>query len=266
MAEPGRSRSLCRFFTYPSQLVRAGLAFLGEERRCPACSSVFKPEARGESGLFCPSCTAALGRRELGYCPLCGELAAWPALPLAPCRRCLEARPSWQGFCFHGPHEGLLRQLLIRLKFREQTVLAHSLGLLLGSHPFFLEAAVDAVVPVPLHTARLSRRGYNQALELARSLCLSLRRPLEPNLLTRTKHTVPQTGIRGAERRKNTLGAFAGAQGARGKHILLLDDTLTTGATAESAAVALLEAGALSVSVAVMSRTAKHYATSAPRA
>lgn len=269
---------------------------LRRERRCMACSGVFtqladatgknapsqpggglkKNHGSGENvvpgdsavpgenaesgergGLFCPSCAAMLQRRRLGYCPLCGEPAAWPELPLAVCARCLQAPPPWQSFLFHGVHEGLLRRLLIRLKYQEEVLLGHALGSLLAGHPLLRDIQADVLTPVPLHRARLFRRGFNQALELSRPVAAALDCRLDPGLLLRVKHTPPQKGRGREERRDNAQGAFVAVPAARGKRVLLLDDTLTTGATLAEAAKALLRAGARSVHVAVISRTAR---------
>ena len=226
------------------------------ERRCPGCSAVYMGRDRAEA-LFCPACASALHRREKGYCPGCGEPAAWPELPLLPCPRCLKTPPPWDSFIFHGLHHGLLQQLLLRLKFHGQVALAHPLGRLLARHPGLPGLAADCVVPVPLHTSRLARRGYNQALELARPLADRLRIACSPDLLVRVRATVPQTGASLAIREQNTWGAFSGSPSVKGKRILLLDDTVTTGSTLRAASAALLEAGAAGVSVAALSRTAR---------
>ena len=226
------------------------------ERRCPACAAVYVIRERDE-GMFCPACIAVLARREKGYCSGCGEPSAWPELPLAPCLRCLGNPPPWNAFFFHGLHQGLLQHLLLKLKFHGQVVLAHPLGRLLARHPGLAGLEADCVVPVPLHTGRLARRGYNQALELARPLAAKLGIACKPELLERIRATVPQTGASLAVRTRNTWGAFSGSPGVRGKRILLLDDIVTTGSTLRAAAAALLEAGAAGISVAAVSRTAR---------
>lgn len=238
-----------------------GLGALFAERRCLACSRVFEsgPDKDNPAGLFCPACRHALRRREKGFCPRCGEAAAWPNLPPAPCGRCFASPPPWQGFLCQGMHEGLLRTLLIRLKFKEEVPLAHALGLLLAAHPALSALSPDAVVPMPLHRARLVFRGFNQAMELARPLARRLGAPLQPGLLVRTRATAPQTGKDRKARMQGMKDAFAGSPAARGKRILLLDDTLTTGATMAEAARALLKAGAARVDVAVVSRAPRHF-------
>jgi ComF family protein len=158
---------------------------------------------------------------------------------------------------FHGLFQGLLRRLLLRLKFNGHVTLARPLGLLLARHPDCAKLSVDCVIPVPLHRSRLARRGYNQALELAKPLAAALHLPCESRLLERIRATAPQTGENLALRQRNTRGAFSASSHVRGIRILLLDDIVTTGATMEAAANALLEAGAKGVSVAAVGRTAR---------
>jgi ComF family protein len=198
-------------------------------------------------------------RKQRGFCPGCGEPAAWPELPLALCAHCLKEPPLWRDFIFHGPHEGLLRKLLITLKFHRHPFIGHALGTLLATHPEFAALTADAVIPVPLHPSRLTWRGYNQAQEIARPVARHLRLPLAPDLLLRILPTEPQTNFSRNERKKNIRNAFAAREAVRGMRVLLVDDTLTTGATLTAAAKALLTSGASSVSVAVVSRTSSHY-------
>lgn len=114
----------------------------------------------------------------------------------------------------------------------------------------------DAIVPVPLHIARLRWRGFNQAVLLARPLARSWRIPLEPLALRRSRPTAPQVGLGEVERRRNIAGAFEirDAAAIRGRRVLLVDDVFTTGATVEECSRVLLKGGALAVDVAVLAR------------
>lgn len=107
------------------------------------------------------------------------------------------------------------------------------------------EPLPDLLVPVPLSTARLRRRGYNQALELGRALAGLLALRLAPGAARRTRDTREQTRLDAAQRRGNVRGAFAvDAAAVRGRHVALLDDVITTGATMAELAAAVRAAGA----------------------
>jgi len=113
----------------------------------------------------------------------------------------------------------------------------------------------DAVVPVPLHHARLRARGYDQALELARIVSRSLRLPLRTDLLLRARATRPQSELDAAARQANLRGAFAvRPRAVPPAHVALVDDVMTTGATLHAAAAALREAGVARVDAWVCAR------------
>ena len=140
------------------------------------------------------------------------------------------------------------------LKYRRQRAVAATFGSLLAAHyPF----AGDAVlVPVPLHRSRLRARGFNQALLLARAL--GRRRGLHvlSRALTRVRATNAQAGLGAAERRRNLHGAFVVRRpdAVRDRAVVLVDDVLTTGATADACARALRAAGAARVDVFTVGR------------
>jgi ComF family protein len=113
----------------------------------------------------------------------------------------------------------------------------------------------QVVVPVPLHHARLRARGYDQALELARTVARTLRLPLGASLLVRRRATAPQSELDAAARRANLRGAFGvRPRSALPAHVALVDDVMTTGATLHAAATALREAGVARVDAWVCAR------------
>jgi ComF family protein len=182
-------------------------------------------------------------------CPGCG----WPLPAQAPvelCERCRATPFELEGLRAYGLHTGTLREAVHQLKYGGLTALAPALGQAMSRAWPDLAPGCDCcvVVPVPLHRARQRERGYNQAALLARELAHGLGRPVIEGCLLRTRHTRPQVGLTGPERRSNVANAFYCAPGSlAGQHVLLVDDVCTTGATLESAAAAVREAGAQSV-------------------
>jgi ComF family protein len=152
---------------------------------------------------------------------------------------------------------GQLAVALLRLKYSAAGHLSRPLGRLLAPS---LRAALAArpdslLVPVPLHPRRLRRRGYNQAALLAAQ---AQGGPLPPasRALRRLRPTRSQAGLDRHQRLENLRGAFAATSAVRGRSVLLVDDVMTTGATARACSEALLEAGAAEVRVLVLARAA----------
>lgn len=173
-----------------------------------------------------------------------------PACLAAP-RRIGRARAA----CLYDEHS---RDLILKLKHADRTDLAPLFARWLSRAAAELVADADAICPVPLHPRRLLARRYNQAAEIARPLAGLTRTPYRPSLLVRTRATPTQGGRSGRGRKENVRNAFAvpprAARLVAEKRILLIDDVLTTGATAEACAKALLAAGARGVDLAVVAR------------
>jgi ComF family protein len=154
--------------------------------------------------------------------------------------------------------------LISRFKHQARWPLGHMLGRLFGvylQHRFDTTELTrpDCLLPVPMAPRRLRERGYNQALMLARWLSTDLDIPCDPHLLLRPFETVAQQDLDGKTRKRNLLRAFTLAPGAQvqGRHLALVDDVLTTGATAHSLARLLMGAGARRVDVYCLARTPK---------
>jgi ComF family protein len=159
--------------------------------------------------------------------------------------RCIECNvdPLPVSWCdAWGHYRGSLASVLRALKFRRHDFFAAPLAELmhdrLGGRGDF---AFDAIVPVPMHRAKLRRRGYNQAELLARSLAARLRVRCEAPLLARTGERATQSRLNRLERRANVRGAFAASPRAEGRSILIVDDVCTTGETLRACAAALLK-------------------------
>jgi ComF family protein len=171
--------------------------------------------------------------------------------------RCALCRAGARGFdaayCF-GFYEGPLRELIHLLKYDGMKPLAGPLtGYLWRALP--LDEKFDAVVPMPLHWRRRFQRGFNQAAVLAKDVARRRKIPLL-NAVRRVRATRSQTGLTNAKRRENVSGAFRARRGwpVEGLRILLVDDVMTTGATASACASVLKRAGAKSVTLLTLAR------------
>jgi ComF family protein len=149
----------------------------------------------------------------------------------------------------------VLARVVQHLKYRGVRSLAAPLSDLLAARYPFPDDALLA--PVPLHPARLRARGYNQALLLARGLARRRGLAIAPRLLARIRSTAEHAHLDAAARHRNVRGAFAVRSGAMlaGRTVVLIDDVLTTGATADACACALRAAGAATVHVFAVGRT-----------
>jgi ComF family protein len=148
--------------------------------------------------------------------------------------------------------------LVAAAKFGRQVPVARALGLLLAQRLTAPLEAPDAVVPVPLHWRREAARGFNQSEEIARAVCDVCGWTLRTDLCRRLRPTPEQSGLRAAQRRDNLAGAFALADAraaADCRHVLLVDDVLTTGATAGAVADVFRRAGVPRLSLWTVAKT-----------
>jgi len=225
-------------------------------QHCEVCEG---PLPLGHGACLCTRCRAAMAPPPAPICRSCG-VPLGTSGPSDPCPTCIHHPPAFaaaRAAALYLPSACGLNPLAAavqRLKYRGRRTLAGALGALLADrYPFALDALL---VPVPLHRARLGVRGFNQALLLARALGRRRGLPVAPRLLVRTRATEAQARLPAAERRRNLDGAFA----VRAPHlctarsIVLVDDVLTTGATADACARALLAAGAARVDVYTVGR------------
>jgi ComF family protein len=156
-----------------------------------------------------------------------------------------------------------LDQLVLSLKFGQRLAVAPALADLLANKIKRDGASgvliADLLLPVPLSAARLAERGFNQSLEIARPLARSLLRPLYPRLLQRCRDTIAQSLLPPTQRRSNLRHAFnlnpVDADKIRGKHVGVVDDVMTTGATLQEIAGCLIKNGARTVTNYVFART-----------
>ncbi len=238
---------------FGSELLR-GFLHLLYPASCALCGQLLADDTD-----FCKVCRYALTSDPHERCPRCA-MTVGPFVPLDDgCTHCRDVRFAFERVVRLGPYEELLRAAVLRMKHLSGEHLAHALGCLWAERDEALLRATNAevVVPVPLHWRRRWERGYNQSAALAEALARRLRLPLRTNWLRRIRNTPHQTQQTAGGRAANVQHAFA-ARARReltGKAILLVDDVLTTGSTANEAARALRAAGAQRVIVAVAARS-----------
>lgn len=220
---------------------------------CIACAA-----ATGVPHTLCGACWAGLRFIERPFCerlgtPFAVDLGVALVSPAA-----MADPPVFARARAVARYDDTARLLVQRLKYSDRLDLAPALGRMMARAGAELATECDVIVPVPLHRWRLWSRRFNQAMALARVVALAHDRPCDPALLARVKRTRPQVGLTRAQRGENLQGAFRvpAEQRARLKHkrVLLVDDVLTTGATGNAAARALLRAGAASVDILAFAR------------
>ena len=212
-----------------------------EVSRVPVCNRCLSAPEFFQAEFYCAACRTPFANRapldEAGLCALCR----------------LGVNGFDQVYAF-GAHEGTLRKLIHIFKFEGVETLRGPLGALLAQ-ALPRETSFDAVVPMPLHWRRRWQRGFNQSELLAREVARRWHVPVA-DVVRRKKATAPQAGLTSSQRRKNVQGAFEVKKGRRlkGMRLLLIDDVLTTGATASACARALKRAGASQVTLLALAR------------
>jgi len=206
--------------------------------------------------VLCLCCDRALPE-DAGICAACADALRRMNLEQEERNRIAPKKPP-EGIAYvHAayPYEGPVRQLVHRLKY---DCIRQAHVPLAGPMVFLPSGEEEIIVPVPTDPVRRRLRGYNQAELLARYVGGQLGMEVVPALYRREKRR-PQTGLSAAQRKENLHGCMAASSAVSGRRVLLIDDVYTTGATAQEAARALLEAGAVSVGMFVSSMTTDVY-------
>lgn len=209
--------------------------------------------ARAQDPLLCASCTADLPWHDDPQCPIC-------ALPTGTgdlCGQCLKHPPAFDATYALLAYRFPVNALLQRYKYSGFLAVAHMMGALLARRVADLPRP-DLLLPMPLHPDRLKERGFNQAVEMGRLLSTQLQMPMEIRMARRIRPTPPQANLSLKERRRNVRGVFECTARLDGKHVVLLDDVMTTGASLDALAQAVRKAGAARVECWVAARTLPH--------
>jgi ComF family protein len=170
------------------------------------------------------------------------------------CGACAVAPPAFDWARAAGLYAGPLRDAVQRFKFGRRPALARPLAALVLEQCAAAVPPRAVLVPIPLARERERERGFNQAALVAERVARGLGAPVRERWLARTRATAPQTELDAAERRANVRGAFVASTAAAGADVVLVDDVLTTGATAGECARALRAAGAASVGLLTVAR------------
>lgn len=232
---------------------------------CRLCGSLLTPAERGPAAFpaaqvhgagaaeppiipgLCRACRESLASVHYD-CAVCGRAADGAGI----CFSCQRELHIFRQVRYAGLFEGMLKDAVHRFKYAGEYRLAPTLGAMMAFVAIREGMAADVVAPVPLHPARERERGYNQAALLAGEVSRHIGRPVYRGL-TRTRATSPQANLPAGRRVANVAGAFVyRGNSLAGSRVLLIDDVLTTGSTADACAQALLAAGARWVDVLVV--------------
>lgn len=244
--------------------------------KCQACGFFLEPgdsgpeyalgkknhHARSIDSVLCAKCSTDLKSPSSPMCLICGRTLQ-SGVSDRRCGNCITDPPSYDSVRSAFFYEGAARRIVHSMKYRGMTRLATFMGeATAGKFEAHGSSCLKVVIPVPLHAGKLRQRGYNQAALIAESISLaskgSAHEPLEFHLdiLERTVNTRTQAGLHRKERKANVKNAFRvkAPEKVMGRHVILVDDVFTTGATVSECAKVLKLAGAFRVSVYTFAR------------
>lgn len=205
---------------------------------------------------ICSGCLSRIEYMGSGICRRCGTLLVSNEAAGSLCGGCIRNPPYWdiaRSVVRYGPE---VRQLLFRLKYRTDTTVLPALSTIIQPVLATFDQQWEHILPVPLYRSRLQQRGMNQAMLLAVMLFPDDKKRIDPHLLRRNRATASQTGLNGAERRRNLRGAFGLTDpgSIAGKRVVIVDDVFTTGSTVMECAKVVRKAGAAEIGVITFAR------------
>ena len=220
-------------------------------RRCLHCD-----EPTSRSLCLCESCITHFDKDTAPTCLRCTSTVGPHSDTSQGCPRCEKQTFRFASAQRWGVYDGELRNAILRMKHRGAESLAEVMGVAwaVSRQTGLLATGPQAVMAIPLHWQKRWQRGFNQAELLARGVAEGLGLPYVARAIRRVKPTPQQSGVSPTERRENLKNAFRPwrTHGWQGLRILLIDDVLTTGATADAASAAILAGGAAQVDVGVL--------------
>ena len=217
-------------------------------QRCALCRA-----ATGCAAPICAQCENLLPRLPTQRCPRCADFSAANAI----CGHCLRTPPAFDAvlspFLYAEPVDTLIHRLKYQHQLRLAAWLGERLAVSIAGAPAAID--VDAIIPLPLHPERMKTRGFNQAIEISRPVAARLQKPVLRSAAFRIRDTAPQASLKRIDRQRNIDGAFECHVDLSGKSILIIDDVLTTGSSANELARVLKLHGARRVLIGVAART-----------
>ncbi|HEY6831731.1 MAG TPA: ComF family protein [Pseudolabrys sp.] len=236
--------------------LRAALRFTLDVALPPLCPSCREP--LGDGVGLCAACWSKLSLIEPPYCARLGIPFTYDPGPGLLSMEAIAAPPAYDRARAAVRYDDVARALVHRFKYGDRLDLAPMMGRWMARAGRELTAGADALVPVPLHWRRLWARRFNQSAALAGAIGAIAGVPMLPAALQRVRATPQQVGLSKTERADNVQGAFKVPAERKaevaGRRLVLVDDVLTSGATVDTCARALLRAGAAHVNVLVFAR------------
>jgi ComF family protein len=211
----------------------------------PSCLLCAGP-ATGQ--LLCVPCAADLPRLSAPRCDTC----ALPVTAGNRCGECLSHAPAYDHVCAPFTYAFPADALVQALKYRGMLAIAPLFGSAIADS---LDERPEAIIPMPLAGTRLRERGFNQAQEIARHVAKITGIPLLPHACRKVRDTAPQAALPWKARAKNVRRAFVCDEDFTGRHVAVVDDVMTTGATLNEIARNLKQAGAARVTGLIVART-----------
>lgn len=223
----------------------------------PQCS-ICKTRVQNTDTL-CNECFSRIRFISKPYCEKCGRPFEFQIADELFCGACLTKKQVFHKARAAFKYDDFSRQLILPFKHSDHIELTTLLTNLLYQAGGDLFEEADILIPVPLHRFRLMKRKYNQSALLAKALSDRIKKPFATGVLLRVKHTQSQGHMKKAERKQNVSKAFQVKNALKivGKHVLLIDDVMTSGATLNECAKALKKAGANKVSYLTLARVLK---------